>query len=106
MNPIWQKWWVMEALENANVDYDQIATIDADTMVRWDTPNFFDMTNNKFSCMIDNDNVNWLHQSINIYQKFSFFIKIMIFIFLYTRIYVVFFFLNIKLFTNIQLLLN
>ena len=24
MNPIWQKWWVMEALENAEVDFDQI----------------------------------------------------------------------------------
>ena len=70
MNPIWQKWWAMEILENSGMDYNQIATIDIDTMIRWDTPNFFDMTDNKFSCMIDNDNVNWLHQSINIYQKF------------------------------------
>ena len=49
MNPIWQKWWVMEALENANVEFDQIATIDADTMVKWNTPNFFNMTNRKFT---------------------------------------------------------
>ena len=60
----------MSSYSSSNIKYNQIATIDIDTMVRWDTPNFFDMTNNKFSCMIDNDNVNWLHQSINIYQKF------------------------------------
>ena len=70
MNPIWQKWWFMEILDNDGFEYNQIATIDIDTMVRWDTPNFFEMTDNKFTCMIDNDNVNWLHQSINIYQKF------------------------------------
>ena len=70
MNPIWQKWWVMEILENSGIEFDQIATIDADTMVRWDTPNFFNMTDRKFTCVIDNDNVNWLHKSINIYQKF------------------------------------
>ena len=70
MNPIWQKWWVMEILNQSNIEFDQIATIDVDTMVRWDTPNFFDMTDRKFTCVIDNDNVNWLHKSINIYQKF------------------------------------
>ena len=44
MNPIWQKWWVMDILDNSGTEYNQIATIDVDTMVRWDCPNFFNMT--------------------------------------------------------------
>jgi hypothetical protein len=60
----------MEILENSGMDYNQIATIDIDTMVRWDTPNFFEMTDGKFTCVLDESNVGWVHQSIGIYQKF------------------------------------
>ena len=70
MNPIWQKWWVMDILDNSGTEYNQIATIDIDTMVRWDCPNFFELTNNEFSCVLDESNVGWVHQSIGIYQKF------------------------------------
>jgi len=70
MNPIWQKWWVMEILENSGVKFNQIATIDIDTMVKWDTPNFFEITEDKFTCVLDESNVGWVHQSIGIYQKF------------------------------------
>ena len=70
MNPIWQKWWVMDILDNSNVEYNQIATVDIDTMVKWNCPNFFEMTDNKFSCVLDESNVGWVHQSIGIYQKF------------------------------------
>jgi len=70
MNPIWQKWWVMDILDNSGVEYNQIATIDIDTMVRWDCPNFFNMTHGQFSCVLDESNVGWVHQSIGIYQKF------------------------------------
>ena len=58
--PTWQRWFdVFDQLDNSGIDYDKVGVIDASTITRWDTPNFFEMTDNKFTCMIDNDNVNF-----------------------------------------------
>ena len=46
----------------------KMAMVDVDTMIRWDAPNFFELTDRKFSACVDNDNISWVKQSIDGYQ--------------------------------------
>ena len=67
----WQRWFdVFPLIEKANINYNKIAVIDGSTLIRQDTPNFFEITEDKFTCVLDESNVGWVHQSIGIYQKF------------------------------------
>ena len=68
MKPTWQRWYVLDILEMNGVNYDQVAMVDVDTMVRWDAPNFFELTDRKFSAVVDQDNIGWVKQSIEAYQ--------------------------------------
>ncbi len=66
--PTWQRWYVWDILENNNLDYDKIALVDVDTMVRWDSPNIFNEINNEIGVCVDNDNVGWVNDSIKGYK--------------------------------------
>tara|TARA_R110000765_G_scaffold396941_1_gene490992 strand:+ start:339 stop:1076 length:738 start_codon:yes stop_codon:yes gene_type:complete len=70
MKPTWQRWHVFDVLDANNIDYNQVALIDVDTMIKWDAPNFFEETNGQLSVGVDNDNVGWVKQSIDGYQKY------------------------------------
>lgn len=70
MKPTWQRWHVLDILESNGIEYDQVALVDVDTMIRWDAPNPFNETANQFSVCIDNDNVGWITRSIDGYQKY------------------------------------
>ena len=70
MKPTWQRWYVFDILDLNGVNYDQVAMVDVDTMIRWDAPNFFELTDRKFSAVIDNDNIGWIKQSIDGYKHF------------------------------------
>lgn len=66
--PIWNKELVFEKFGDR---YDKIGIVDADTIVRWDAPNIFDLyTEEEFCGVRDNDNFWWLDNSIKAYQKF------------------------------------
>lgn len=68
MKPTWQRWYVFDLLESNNIDYNQVALIDIDTMIHWDCPNFFEMTNDKFSAIRNDFDVNWVYKSIEGYK--------------------------------------
>jgi len=70
MRPTWQRWYVYDLLEANNIEYNQIALIDIDTMVRWDTPNIFELSNNQYSGVIDDISLEWVNNSIWGYKKF------------------------------------
>ena len=59
---------MFDELERRNIQYDQIALIDSTAMIKWDAPNFFKLTNNKFTAFPDRDNMNWVYQSIQGYK--------------------------------------
>ena len=41
----WSRWFeVFPLLEEAGINYDQIALIDGSSIIKWDTPNFFEMS--------------------------------------------------------------
>ena len=67
----WQKAiFVFDELERRGIDYDQIALVDSTVMVKWDCPNFFELTDRKFTVTRDIDNMSWTRDSIQGYKEF------------------------------------
>jgi predicted O-methyltransferase YrrM len=69
--PQWQKCiFVFDELRKNNVNYNQIALIDSTSIPRWDCPNFFNLTDNKFTAWRDIDNLKWVYESVVGYKDF------------------------------------
>ena len=67
----WQKAiFCFDILDEAGIDYDQIYLVDGMNMVKWDTPNVFELTNHKFTAWRDMDNLRWIKDSIDGYKNF------------------------------------
>lgn len=64
MKPTWQRWHVFEILDANEIEYEQVAMIDADTLIHPDAPNFFELTNHEFAAVQDDLMVEWVHNSI------------------------------------------
>ena len=62
--------FVFDELERRNIDYNQICLIDCSHMIKWNAPNFFELTNNQFCALRDMDNLKWIHDSIKGYESF------------------------------------
>ena len=62
----WQRWFdVFDQLEAAGIDYDKIYMIDANSIIKWDTPNFFNLcTDDKLVAWRDSDNLNWIYECV------------------------------------------
>ncbi len=66
----WQKAiFLFDELERRGIEYDQIALVDSSFMIRWDTPNFFELTDRRFTAWRDTDNMRWIHESIQGYEE-------------------------------------
>ena len=48
----WQRWQVLNILEHNEIEYDQVLVVDADSVVHPDCPNFFEMTDGKFTSVL------------------------------------------------------
>lgn len=71
MRPTWQRWYVYDLLEASGItDIGRIAMIDIDTMVRWDTPNIFDIAGDYYAGVIDDLSIEWIWNSIQGYKHF------------------------------------
>ena len=68
----WQRWYVLEILENNGIDYDQVLLVDADSVIHPDCPNFFEETNHEFSSAFCNGDYEWVNRAINGYSKMFF----------------------------------
>ena len=67
----WQKSiYCFDLLDEAGIDYDQIFLADATCMVKWDMPNVFELTDNKFTAWRETDNLNWVYDSVKGYEEF------------------------------------
>ena len=67
----WQKaLFVFDELERRNIDYDQICLVDSSFMYKWDAPNFFELTDHRFTAWYDKDNMRWIYDSIQGYKNF------------------------------------
>lgn len=68
----WQRWFdVFTQLEEAGIEYDKIYMVDANSMIHWDTPNFFDLcTDNRLVGWRDSDNLAWIYDCIIGWDKY------------------------------------
>ena len=72
MNANWHKFFVLELLEEQGVDYNQVCIVDADTIVHPECPNFFNLTDNKFSVVQSDGCYEWVNRSISLYHQHFF----------------------------------
>ena len=70
MRPTWQRWYVYDILEANNIEYNQVALIDIDTMVHWNCPDIFKLSNNKYTAVKDDLSIEWVYNSLVGYKKF------------------------------------
>jgi hypothetical protein len=64
-----QRWFdVFNLLEEKNIDYNQVAMIDAAYFPKWNCPNFFELTDNKFTTTHEYDNFKWVYDSVQGYK--------------------------------------
>ena len=69
MRPTWQRWYIWDILEKNKMNYEKVALVDVDTMIKWDSPNFFELINtDEIGACVDNDNIGWVIKSVNGYQ--------------------------------------
>jgi len=68
----WQRWQVLNILEHNEIEYDQVLVVDADSVVHPDCPNFFEMTDNKFTSVLTDGDYEWVNRAINGYSKLFF----------------------------------
>jgi hypothetical protein len=66
----WQRWFdVFNFIESKGIyNYDQILSVDASIMVKWDMPNIFNDTEHKFCALRGNENLKWTYESVNGYK--------------------------------------
>jgi len=72
MGICWQRYYLFDILEANNIEYDQIAMVDADTIIHPDCPNFFEMTEGKFTGVHCDASYDWVCRSIENYSKYMF----------------------------------
>lgn len=65
MAPHWERYTVFERFD----DYDEYIYVDADAMVRWDSPNFFEMlSEDKLYAVKDLGSLEWVYNGIKGYK--------------------------------------
>lgn len=72
MKPNWHKMYAFDLLDNEGVDYDQILFVDSDTIVHPNSPNFFDLSDNKFCAVRNYGSMDWVCRSIENYSTYLF----------------------------------
>ena len=72
MNICWQRYYLFDILDANNIQYDQILSVDADTIVHPDCPNFFEMTDRKMCGVHNEGSYDWIIRSIENYGKYFF----------------------------------
>jgi len=65
----WTRWFdVFEQLEANNIDFNKVAIIDGSSLCRWDTPNFFELADDRVTAFRSLENVKWIYQGVKGYQ--------------------------------------
>ena len=68
----WQRYYLFDILDANDIEYDQILSVDADTIVHPDCPNFFKMTERKMCGVHCEGSYDWIIRSIENYGKYFF----------------------------------
>ncbi len=67
----WQRWFdVFDELDRKNIHFDQIASVDGSSIIKWNAPNFFNLTQREFTCWRSLENLRWVYESATGYKQF------------------------------------
>ena len=69
-NPWLNLFNVFTILEENNIEYDKIFVINGSSIVKWDCPNIFELTDDRMTAWLDKDNWGWIYQSVVGYNEF------------------------------------
>lgn len=69
MGPCWQRWDAHNILKREGIKYGRVAILDADTMIRWDCPNFFDFYRDCY-CGVTCECDHWVNNSLKQFQSY------------------------------------
>jgi hypothetical protein len=65
----WQRWFdVFDQLESSKINYNKIALVDGSSMIRWDTPNIFDLSGDNLIAFRSLENLRWVYEGIQGYK--------------------------------------
>ena len=64
----WQRYHLFKILDHNEIEFDQILMVDSDTVVHPDTPNFFEMTDRKYTGVLDLGCWEWTGRSLRHYK--------------------------------------
>lgn len=72
MHVIWQRYYLFDLLEHNGIDYNQILLVDADTLIHPNCPDFFKLTDNKYTLVHDQGSYDWILRGMEHYRKHIF----------------------------------
>ena len=64
----WQRYHLFKILDHNEIQFDQVLMVDSDTVVHPDTPNFFEMTERKYTGVLDLGCWEWTGRSLRHYK--------------------------------------
>lgn len=64
----WQRWFDIED-QLKDINWRRVAVVDASYMVKWNSPNFFEMVTGNLNTFQALENVRWMYESIQGYQE-------------------------------------
>lgn len=66
----WQRWFdVFDQLDNSGIAYNRVAIVDGSSIIRWDTPNFFNLYKNNPIAFRSLENVKWIYEGVQGYKN-------------------------------------
>ena len=68
----YHRYYAFDLLDNNGVEYDQILITDADAIIHPDCPNFFEMTDRKYTVVHSEGSYDWICRSLENYSKYVF----------------------------------
>jgi hypothetical protein len=70
--PNFYRYWAFDLLDANEIEYDQICLTDADCIIHPDCPNFFELTDRKYTVTNIEGSYDWVCRSIENYGKYIF----------------------------------
>ena len=70
--PNFYRYWAFDLLEANEIEYDQICLTDADCIIHPDCPNFFKLTDHKYTVTVTEGSMDWVCRSLENYSQHMF----------------------------------
>lgn len=68
--PTWTRWIdVFSEVDKLNIKYDKIAVVDGSSLIRWDTPNFFELVDDRLTAFRSIENLKWIYDGVDGYKS-------------------------------------